>query len=69
MPRVEFEPTISAFEREKTVHAFDRAATVTVNVRREFTIAPAKMKLMNWAAKYHYWYLIKNYKVTKVCKI
>jgi hypothetical protein len=29
MPRVEFEPTIPAFERAKTVHALDRAATVT----------------------------------------
>jgi hypothetical protein len=28
MPRLEFEPTIPAFEREKTVHALDRAATV-----------------------------------------
>jgi hypothetical protein len=28
MPRVEFEPTIPAFERMKTVHALDRAATV-----------------------------------------
>jgi hypothetical protein len=28
MPRVEFEPTIPAFERTKTVHALDRAATV-----------------------------------------
>jgi hypothetical protein len=28
MPRVEFEPTISAFERAKTVHALDRAAPV-----------------------------------------
>jgi hypothetical protein len=28
MPRVEFEPTIPAFERAKTVHALDRAATV-----------------------------------------
>jgi hypothetical protein len=26
MPRVGFEPTISAFERAKTVHALDRAA-------------------------------------------
>jgi hypothetical protein len=29
MPRVEFEPTILAFEEAKTVHALDRAATVT----------------------------------------
>jgi hypothetical protein len=28
MPRVEFEPTIPAFERAKAVHALDRAATV-----------------------------------------
>jgi hypothetical protein len=28
MPRVEFEPTISVFERAKTVHALDLAATV-----------------------------------------
>jgi hypothetical protein len=28
MPWVEFEPTISVFERPKTVHALDRAATV-----------------------------------------
>jgi hypothetical protein len=28
MPRVEFEPTIPAFERAKRVHALDRAATV-----------------------------------------
>jgi hypothetical protein len=28
MPRVEFEPTISVFERAKTVDALDRAATV-----------------------------------------
>jgi hypothetical protein len=28
MPRVEFEPTIPAFERTKTVHTLDRAATV-----------------------------------------
>jgi hypothetical protein len=28
MPRVEFKPTISAFERAKIVHALDRAATV-----------------------------------------
>jgi hypothetical protein len=28
IPRVVFEPTIPAFEREKTVHALDRAATV-----------------------------------------
>jgi hypothetical protein len=27
MFRVEFEPTIPAFERAKTVHALDRAAT------------------------------------------
>jgi hypothetical protein len=27
MPRVGFEPTISAFERAKTIHALDRAAT------------------------------------------
>jgi hypothetical protein len=27
MPRVEFEPTISMFERAKTVHDLDRAAT------------------------------------------
>jgi hypothetical protein len=29
MPRVEFEPTIRAFERAKAVHALDRAATAT----------------------------------------
>jgi hypothetical protein len=29
MPRVEFEPTISVFERAKTFRALDRAATVT----------------------------------------
>jgi hypothetical protein len=28
MPRVEFEPTIPAFERAKTVYALDLAATV-----------------------------------------
>jgi hypothetical protein len=28
MPRVEFEPTIPAFERAKTVHALDRTASV-----------------------------------------
>jgi hypothetical protein len=28
MLRVEFEPTIPVFEREKTVHTLDRAATV-----------------------------------------
>jgi hypothetical protein len=28
MPRVGFEPTMPAFEREKTVHALDRATTV-----------------------------------------
>jgi hypothetical protein len=28
MTRVEFEPTITVFERAKTVHALDRAATV-----------------------------------------
>jgi hypothetical protein len=28
MPRVEFEPTIPAFERAKIVYALDRAATV-----------------------------------------
>jgi hypothetical protein len=28
MPRVEFEPTIPAFEGTKTVHALDRAANV-----------------------------------------
>jgi hypothetical protein len=28
MPRVVFEPTIPAFEREKTVHALDRAVAV-----------------------------------------
>jgi hypothetical protein len=27
MPRVGFEPTITAFERAKTVHVLDRAAT------------------------------------------
>jgi hypothetical protein len=31
MPRVGFEPTISAFERVKTVHNLDRAATVIGN--------------------------------------
>jgi hypothetical protein len=31
MSRVEFEPTIPAFERAKTVHALDRAATVIGN--------------------------------------
>jgi hypothetical protein len=29
MPRVEFEPTITASERAKTVHVLDRSATVT----------------------------------------
>jgi hypothetical protein len=29
MPRVGFEPTITASERAKTVHALDRSATVT----------------------------------------
>jgi hypothetical protein len=28
MHRVEFEPTIQVFDREKMVHALDRAATV-----------------------------------------
>jgi hypothetical protein len=28
MPSVEFEPTISVFERAKTVHALNRAATM-----------------------------------------
>jgi hypothetical protein len=28
MPRVEFKPTIPAFEQAKTVHALDGAATV-----------------------------------------
>jgi hypothetical protein len=28
MPQVEFEPTVSVFERAKTAHALDRAATV-----------------------------------------
>jgi hypothetical protein len=28
MPRVEFEPTVPVFDREKTVHALDRAVTV-----------------------------------------
>jgi hypothetical protein len=28
MPRLGFEPTISAFERAKTVHTLDRVATV-----------------------------------------
>jgi hypothetical protein len=28
MTQVEFEPTISVFERAKTVHALDRTATV-----------------------------------------
>jgi hypothetical protein len=36
MPREEFEPTISTFERAKTVHASDRSSTVigiqTVNI-------------------------------------
>jgi hypothetical protein len=31
MPQVGFEPTISAFEREKTVHALDRATAVIEN--------------------------------------
>jgi hypothetical protein len=31
MPRVGFEPTITASERAKTVHALDRSATVTGN--------------------------------------
>jgi hypothetical protein len=30
MPRVGFEPKISAFEQAKTVHALDRAPTVVV---------------------------------------
>jgi hypothetical protein len=29
MPRVGFQPTITASERAKTVHALDRSATVT----------------------------------------
>jgi hypothetical protein len=29
MPRVGFEPTITASERAKTVHALDRSASVT----------------------------------------
>jgi hypothetical protein len=32
MPRVEFEPTIPAFERVKAVHALDRADTVIGSV-------------------------------------
>jgi hypothetical protein len=28
MPRVEFEPTISVFERAKRIHALDRADTL-----------------------------------------
>jgi hypothetical protein len=31
MPRVEFEPTIPVFEREKTFHALDRAVTLIGN--------------------------------------
>jgi hypothetical protein len=37
MPRVGFEPTITASERAKTVHALDRSAAVT----GWFTLAPA----------------------------
>jgi hypothetical protein len=33
MPRVEFEPTIPAFEGAKTVQALDRAAPVTGEVK------------------------------------
>jgi hypothetical protein len=33
MPRVEFEPTIPASEREKTVHALDRTANVICNIK------------------------------------
>jgi hypothetical protein len=33
MPRVGFEPTITASERAKTVHASDRSATVPGGVR------------------------------------
>jgi hypothetical protein len=35
MPPVEFEHTISVFERAKTVHALDRSATVIGNDRKE----------------------------------
>jgi hypothetical protein len=31
MPWVDFEPTISVFEREKAVHAVERSATVIGN--------------------------------------
>jgi hypothetical protein len=31
MPRVGFEPTVSAFARAKTVHALDRSSLVTGN--------------------------------------
>jgi hypothetical protein len=34
MPRVRFEPTIPAFEREKAVHVSDRAAPV-IGTRRK----------------------------------
>jgi hypothetical protein len=34
MPRVGFEPTIPAFERENTVHALDRAVTVNGHLSR-----------------------------------
>jgi hypothetical protein len=33
MPRLGFEPTITASERAKTVHALDRSATVTGTYR------------------------------------
>jgi hypothetical protein len=33
MPRVGFEPTITAFERAKTVHALDRTASVIGSLR------------------------------------
>jgi hypothetical protein len=40
MPKVEFEPTILAFEQANTVHALDRAATVTgcssLNARQNY---------------------------------
>jgi hypothetical protein len=35
MPRVRFEPTITAFERAKTVHASDREAAVIGHDKRD----------------------------------
>jgi hypothetical protein len=37
MARIEFEPTIPVFEREKTFHALDLAATVVGNIFQHLT--------------------------------